>query len=476
MRAEKRTLKDVQKNGIALLGMGQSNLAVLRYLLTHHHEIGVSVPLYIRDQNPHLALPNEVYTLPMCKIVCREHWLTDINEAVIFRSPGIMPYLPPIEKAKERGACVTSEMALFDKLCPARRFAVTGSDGKTTTVSMAFHVLQASPEERGFVGGNIGISPLDKVDQMTASDKVILELSSFQLYDFCPTTERAALLNLTPNHLNWHKDMADYAKAKQNILTHTKGGVLIEDSPFSLSLLREGDSLISLSSSLSALRSRYGERPYVYLENRWVTVYYEGETHTLFPVERMALQGKHNVQNAMTVVGLLWGFVSKEVLAQGLCDFKGVPHRMTYLGECLGVKCYDSSADTTPSRTETTLASLEGKVTVICGGSSKGTSYAPLAKCLARYATHVVLYGETAADIAKEMEAFRSSQPHLSFPSAEKTTSFDEAVRLAHKITQKGDTLVLSPASASFDQFTSYVARGEAFFRVLQSIDPCMTK
>ena len=404
MRAERRTLKDVQKNGIALLGMGKSNQAVFRYLYTHHKEIGVSIPLLIRDQNPHPSLPKEAYLLPLCRILCGNDWLSDINEAVIFRSPGIEPNVPPLKEAQAKGAIFTSEIALFDQLCPAMRFGVTGSNGKTTTVSMAYHVLQQNKSEKSFLGGNIGISLLDEIDQMTSTDKVVLELSSFQLCDTSPKTERAALLNLTENHLNWHKDMTDYQKAKANILTYTNCGVLNEDDAFSLSLLREGDTLVSLSSSLSALEKRYGHRTYVFLKDEWVTLFHFGESIPLFQTHRMHLKGRHNIQNAMMVAGLLWGFASEEMLRQGLCSFDGVSHRMTYLGECRGVKCYDSSADTTPSRTETTLAAIDGRLTIICGGSGKGVSFAPLAKCLQEKVAHIVLYGETAPEIAMEID------------------------------------------------------------------------
>ncbi|MBO5788979.1 MAG: UDP-N-acetylmuramoyl-L-alanine--D-glutamate ligase [Clostridia bacterium] len=443
--------------------MGVSGLAVCSALLRYLPDIGYRIPLFLRDRRADATLPQELKNRPHVFFYTGEGWDKDVRESVLFRSPGIRPDILAFEQAKAMGKILTSEMSWFFAKCPSPVYAITGSDGKTTTSTMTASVLSAWRQAHTYLGGNIGISLLPMLDRLTVHDRVVLELSSFQLWDIAPKTDASAILNISENHLDMHQDMAEYIETKSHILTHAKRRVLWDDCPHYLDFLRQEDTLCSFSHPLSYLQKTYPCHSFVWRAGERL-YYTEGRaTHTLFSTHDMYVGGMHNIKNAMTVIGLLGGVVTKEALFRGICHFRGVPHRMQYVGEFQGVRCYDSAIDTTPARVHATLSSFEGKSTVICGGSDKGLSYDPLAKTLLEFADLVVLSGATAPKILKAIAQFPAPQK----PPVYHVENFGEAVTYALSHTPKGGRLILSPGSASFDQFASYKQKGDAFLAYL---------
>ena len=462
-----QTLKDVKKPRVAILGAGLSGKAVLDYLSQAIAPVLSDLRVSLRDEKDR-PCPDWAKNRPWVEWRCGKNWLFDLSETILFRSPGIRPDLPELTRATKAGAVMTSEIALLCRNCPARIYAVTGSDGKTTTSAMTHAVLQAACDgtHRVYLGGNIGRSLLCDLPHMTACDRVVLELSSFQLCDFYPHTRAAAVLNLTENHLNWHTSMEEYRQAKAHILPHAKRRVLSADDPATLSMAQPGDCLFSTEMPPDALWQQYGRRPLVCLCEGTVCLCENGETTPVFAAKDLPLPGVHHLRDAMAAMGLLWGDVSPETMRAGLLSFHGVPHRMQKVATVGGVVCVDSSIDTTPARTAATLAATPGRPTVICGGSDKGVSYLPLARVLIARAGCVVLTGQTRDAIRRALTE-EHCPPELPVVVCE---DFEEAVRVAFSLTPPGETLLLSPACASFDRFEDYRARSRLFCETVRRL------
>lgn len=449
--------KEVEKGPVGILGCGISGQSVFRYL----SEAYPAMTFVLRDQNPNAFSFASFNEKAVVSRKSGDAWLEDIKEKILFRSPGVRHDLPALERAKENGTIVTSETALFCDLCPASIFAVTGSDGKTTTVSMTAAILRtaAKGQRNVYLGGNIGESLLSALNGMTALDEAVLELSSFQLADLTPRVYSAALLNVTENHLNWHTSMQEYASAKSHLLAGAEARVLFADDATVSSMAREGDCLFSSKQSLHALLKAFGERPYVYLQNGKVWLYVKGESQILFDASVLRQSGEPFLLDAMAAAALARSRASREDMEAALASFSGVLHRMTYLGKKNEISIYDSGADTTPSRTAATLSAIGECDTVLCGGSGKGLSYIPLAKAIANKGAFAVLYGQTAASIAEAL-----GKEGVTFVQAQ---TLADAVEYAMAHTKKGGTLLFSPACASFDAFSDYKARSRAFYDMI---------
>ncbi len=414
----------------AILGWGVSGRAAYRYLTRQRH---AGIRIYL-PQAEYRRAREEDESLPL--VLSSE----DIREEVLVRSPGIRPDTPAILRAMAGGAHMTSELRLFSEACPAPVYAVTGSDGKTTTATLAARMLEAAGETT-HLGGNIGLSLLDRVDMIQPTDRVVLEVSSFQLMDFIPAYEAAAFTNISENHLNWHTDMAEYRRAKEHVLLHARRRVCNARLASPLSAVTFSATVSGASYHLSHDVLMHGDEP-------------------ILPASAVKLRGVHNLENILCAAALtrLPATVVKSVAA----TFEGVAHRMMYCGTYHGVTCYDSSIDTTPARTAATLAALPQGCTVLAGGAGKRLSYTPLAAALARHAAHVVFTGEAGEEMQAALVAYADAHPtcrvtHLF------VSDFSSAVDAALLGTPQGGTLVLSPAATSFDAFTSYRERGDAF-------------
>ncbi len=456
---------------VAVVGLGVSNRPLIDFL----QKKGACVTGRDRVPRENFGALADAWEQKGVRLVCGDGYLDGLDEEIIFRAPGIRPDHPAFLAAMARGAILTSEMELFLELCPATVIGVTGSDGKTTSTTLTGLMLERECKKRGhgrvYVGGNIGQPLLPLVEEMTADDFAVVELSSFQLMTLRQSPHRAAITNVTPNHLDWHTDMREYVKAKTNIFRHAGNQMLVlnAENEVTRDLARSSSSPVTLFSSrctspgeLGALL-REGDRAY-YLKDGVIT-HWDGERETAV-LERsdILLPGLHNVENYMTALALTHGLVSRESIYEVATTFTGVAHRLERVRELDGVIYYNSSIDSSPTRTAAALSALAPKKPiVICGGYDKKIPFAPLAEALARHAKAVVLTGATAGKIEDAIGALDASNQ----PPVYREADFTRAVHLARSLANAGDIVLLSPACASFDAFKNFAERGETFRRIV---------
>ncbi|MGM9647997.1 MAG: UDP-N-acetylmuramoyl-L-alanine--D-glutamate ligase [Eubacteriales bacterium] len=435
----------------AVLGVGISNTPLIDFLL----ELGATVCAY--DQKTREALDD----LP-AKLEGKGVTLTlgpaafeEISADVIFKSPGIRPDVAGIVRAVEQGAELTSEMQLFFEYCPCHTIAITGSDGKTTTTTLISKILEADGK-RVFLGGNIGAPLLPRIYEMTPEDYAVAELSSFQLQVMTRSPEVAVITNITPNHLNWHIDMEEYIEAKANILRFQKEGsraVLSYDNDVTRSLAPRviGDvTFVSTACKPDVPSAAYEENGIVYLDGKRI-------------MERSAilLPGRHNLENYLSATAALKGLVSPASIEKVARTFGGVEHRCELVRTLHGVRYYNSSIDSSPTRTMAALSNFPEKVIAICGGYDKHIPYEPLGTPLCERAKVVLLTGATAQKIKAAVLASPAYAPD--HPALVDCADLADAVEKAHAIATEGDVVLLSPASASFDSFKNFEERGKFF-------------
>lgn len=454
----------------AVVGLGISNLPLIDFLLSH----GATVTARDRKSREELGEVADRLTEKGVTLRLGDAYLDDLEEPVIFRSPGLHPDTPELRTAADRGALVTSETELFLELTPATVLGITGSDGKTTTTTLVSLFLEAERKLRGtagrvYVGGNIGTPLLPLVEDMTADDVAVVELSSFQLSDLRKSPARAAITNLSPNHLNWHRDMEEYIAAKTRIYTQEGNRMLVTNAENGecLRLAAECNVPVTLFSSE---KTSFDEFPLVaaqavYARDGAVWLADANREIRMLTVEEILLPGRHNLENYMTAIALTAGMVSAEAVRQVAVSFRGVPHRLETVAVVDGVTYLNSSIDSSPTRTAAALSALAHKPIVICGGRDKHIPFNGLARTLNERAKAVVLTGEAMEQIGGALEACGASLP------VSRERDFDRAVRLAASLAEPGDTVLLSPACTSFDAFRNFEERGERFRAIVRELE-----
>ena len=384
---------------------------------------------------------------------------------VVFRTPGMRYNTPELEQARAQGAVITSELEVFFDLCPCQIIAVTGSDGKTTTTTIISELL-LKQGRRVFLGGNIGIPLLAKIEEITPDDVAVVELSSFQLISMRTSPHIAVVTNLSPNHLDMHTDMQEYVDAKRNIFLHQNGfsrTVLNLDNDITRSFVPQtrGDMLLFSRKSTVSRGAFVNGDGFLCMSD-------ETGVHRLFHQDEIKIPGGHNIENYLAAIAATWGYISVENIEYVAKTFSGVAHRIEFVREVNGVRWYNDSIATTPSRTAAGLRAFSQPVIVIAGGYDKKIPFAPLAPELIRYAKLVVLLGDTAAAIR---DAVTSCQGYCDgTPELVMVSSLEEAVRTAHQKAENGDVVTLSPACASFDMFKDYKTRGERFKELVRAL------
>lgn len=461
-----------------VLGAGVSNVPLVRWLV----DKGASVT--VRDMKAVSKIDNADELISLgAELICGEGYLDSLKSldhpesTVIFRSPGMRHDLPEIQAAVGSGAILTSEMELFLLLTPARVIAITGSDGKTTTTTLTGLIAEASGKGRVYVGGNIGKPLLPEVEKMTKSDIAVVELSSFQLQKMQRSCQTAVITNVTPNHLNWHTDMEEYTLAKYNIFKN--GGcrrlVINSDNELSASAAKVALSLDDPPELVffSLIAKSYGEAVPSYAQKDTTKAIFikdgyavlsDGETEEkVLNVNDIKIPGRHNAANYMTAVGACLDLIDNfSCVLEIAKSFGGVAHRLEFVREYNGVKYYNSSIDSTPSRTAAALSALKEKPIVIVGGADKGVSFEPLAESLCQRARAVVITG---ACREKILGAFDKIDGNL--PPIYVCPDFKDAVGMARDIAKEGDTVLLSPACTSFDAFKNFEERGNTFKNIV---------
>lgn len=439
---------------IAVLGMGVSNMPLIHMLL----RAGLRVTVCDRSQREAVAEQAAQLESLGAKLRLGEEYLNKLHRFdVIFRTPGISPNTPELVKAVEKGAQLTSEMEVFLQLCPCKIIAVTGSDGKTTTTTIISEFLK----EAGYnvyVGGNIGKPLLPDVGGMTQEDIAVLELSSFQLMTMKQSPHVAVFTNLSPNHLDYHHTMEEYTKAKMNIYYHQRPEdrvIFNYDNDITRSMSKSAPGTVMLFSR----RNRLEEGVYLRDDTIWLTN--EMGSREVLPLSMIHVPGQHNVENFMAAIAAVDGLVPDKCVRAVAERFCGVPHRMELVRELDGVRWYNDSIGSSPTRTMAGLSCFEQKVILIAGGYDKQIPFDELGAAIADSVKELILTGDTAQKIAaavEQAEGYCPGTPNIHF-----TDTLSQAVELAHQLARAGDAVVLSPACAAFDRFKNFVERGEYF-------------
>ena len=440
------SLKDKK---IAVLGLGVSNRPLVRLLL----EFGCSVVGC--DRTPREKLDAEVLELETmgCRLHVGEDYLDGVEADVLFRTPGMHPGHPAIEAMRSRGAQVTSEMEVFFEVCPCSLIAVTGSDGKTTTTTLVSEMLKAAGKTV-WLGGNIGTPLLPLVRQMRETDYAVVELSSFQLMDMTRSPQRALVTNLAPNHLDVHKDMEEYVDSKKNIFRFQKEDDL---------LVLNADNAITagfVGNGITRFFSRQGKDAHVVLRDG---IIYRGGEPVLDSAD-ILIPGVHNVENYMAAIAMVEGLVEDETIRQVAKTFGGVEHRIELVRIKDGVRFYNDSIASSPSRTIAGLRSFSEKVILIAGGYDKHIPYDVLGPEICAHVKKLFLCGATAPQIRKAVEDCGGQLEMVD------CGNFETAVRTAAAAAEAGDIVLMSPASASFDEFKNFMVRGECFKKLVREL------
>ena len=451
MNGFERYFNSLQGKKIAVLGLGVSNRPLVRLLL----EYGCDVTGC--DKTPREKLDDEVLLLEQagCALRVGEGYLDGVEADVVFRTPGMHPGNPAIEALRRRGAEITSEMEVFFELAPCFIVAVTGSDGKTTTTTLIAEMLKAEGKTV-WLGGNIGTPLLPLCRQMKPEDYAVVELSSFQLMDMKRSPQRAVVTNLAPNHLDIHKDMEEYVEAKKNIFRYQNPGdllVLNADNAITASFTGRGE---------THFFSRKKRTNCVWEEEG--VIYRRGEK--VLSSEEILIPGTHNVENYMAAIAAVDGLVRDETIRQVARNFGGVEHRIELVRVKDGVKFYNDSIASSPSRTIAGLRSFPRKVILIAGGYDKHIPYDVLGPEICAHVSKLFLCGATAGKIRSAVEQAEGTEK----PEITDCGDFENAVRAAAAAAKGGDIVLMSPASASFDQFKNFMVRGECFKRIVKEL------
>lgn len=445
---------------VALVGIGISNTPLLRLL----RRAGIDVTACDQKEAAALGSFAEELRAEGVTLQLGATYLEDLTQEIIVRSPGIRPDIPAFEAARARGALVTSEMELFFQLCPCPIFAVTGSDGKTTTTTLIAELLRAAGH-RVHLGGNIGKPLLAEVGEMLESDFVVLELSSFQLMTLRESPDVALVTNLSPNHLDWHLSMQEYRQAKEQLFLHQSPDQL---AIFNLDNKETCDmSKRALGETAFFSRSTKPNRG-AFVENDWICWVDEAGERKLFPRDAILLPGEHNVENYLAAITAVYGLVPVPLMEQTARSFPGVEHRIELTRTLNGVRYYNDSIASSPSRTTAGLHAFTEKLILIAGGYDKKIPFDDLGEEICKHVKTLLLSGHTAEKIRAAVEAAPSYK--AGSPSIHMAESFDAAVLLAHAAAQPGDVVILSPACASFDQFPNFAHRGNRFKELIADL------
>ncbi len=393
-----------------------------------------------------------------------ERYLENLEVDIIFRTPGMNFNLSELEQARKRGIAVTSEMEVFFDLCPATVFAVTGSDGKTTTTTLIAKMLEKEGKTV-HIGGNIGNPLLPQIENIKPEDFVVAELSSFQLISMRKSPDIAVVTNVAPNHLDVHKDMDEYVEAKKNVLMH--------QNAFSRTVLNR-DNEITAGFAKFVRGQSLGfsmERPVkngAWLANDGtIHMSYRGIDVPIMHRNEITVIGDHNVANYLAAISAVWGYVGSDTIKAVAKEFAGVEHRIEFVREIDGVKYYNDSIASSPTRTIAGLKAFKQPVILIAGGYDKHIPFEPMAPEVINKVKTLYLTGPSAPKIQK---AIIECADYKGSPEIINVSDIKEAVTLAHKNAVAGDIVTLSPACASFDAFPNFAARGVYFKEAVNNL------
>lgn len=454
-------LNSLDGKSIAVVGYGVSNAPLTKLLLSH----GCDVTVCDKRSEDKFEEAEELRA-GGAKLRLGEDYLEGLHEDVIFRTPGLHPFTKQLQRAVDEGSLLTSEMEAFFTVCPCHTIAITGSDGKTTTSTVIANLLKEAGHTV-FLGGNIGAPLLDKVPEMKPEDFAVLELSSFQLHSMKCKPETAVITNISPNHLDVHPTIEDYIDAKSSIFRLQDASdrlVLNADDPYSSTFASEARANIRyFSRRHSVVNGAFCVDELLYAARNY-------EVTELMPSAGILVPGDHNIENYLAAYAATDGYITDSAFRKVARTFPGVPHRIELVRERNGVKFYNDSIASSPTRTIAGLRCFtKVKPILIAGGHDKRVPFEELGTEIVARVKALYLTGETAA---------RIKQAVIDTPGYNRLTlpifiidDFREAVVSAANSAQEGDVVILSPACSSFDKFKNFVERGNTFRKIIQELE-----
>lgn len=452
----------LKKSRIAIIGLGVSNIPLLDYM----HNLKANVTVF--DNREIDKIPKEIldkvtnYSFEFSFGADSLKKLTGFD--IIFRSPSCLPTKPELKLEEENGAIITTEIEMFMKLFPGKVIGVTGSDGKTTTTTLIYEILKKNGYNC-YLGGNIGIPLFTKLKEMNSEDITILELSSFQLMGMEISPDISVITNITPNHLNVHSSYEEYIEAKKNIFRYqNENGIVVlnYDNDITREAAKEAEGKVIFYSGKTKLEDG------IILDDTIIKECKDKLRKHILNTNDLALRGRHMHENLCAAIAATSSLVEPEKVLKAIKDFKGVEHRLEFVREIDGVKWYNDSIASSPTRTIAGLNSFEERITLIAGGYDKNLDYEPLAKPILEKVDNLVLIGATSGKIFDSVKA--ESEKQGKDIKIYMCDEFKNAILVAKKVTKPGSVVLLSPASASFDLFKDFADRGNKFKELVNNL------
>ena len=456
---------DIKNKKVSVIGIGVSNIPAIKYL----SNLGTKV--IARDKNKEIfSKYSELKDLNNVEFILGDDYLSNLKDSdYILRAPGVKPFLKEIEDAVNSGVELTSEMELFFEFAPCKIIGVTGSAGKTTTVTLINEMLK-NAGYKVWLGGNIGNSLFDKIDEICKNDIAILELSSFQLMTMKKSPDVALITSIYEDHLDYHRSFEEYVEAKTNIFMHQRKDdtfVLNVDDSFCdkfLKMIEENE----IKSKILSFSTKKVCKNGAYFKDNKIYISIDGKEKLVSDVSNIHLIGEKNYANICSAICCVQDLVDVSVITKTLNEFKGVEHRLEYVDTKYGVKYYNDSISTTPGKAMAAFTSFNQKIILIAGGSDKNLDYTPVGDNIINCAKILILLGNTSKKIK---EAVINSKKYLeSELKIYEVNSMKEAVELSSKVAKDGDIVVMSPASASFDLYKNYKERGKDFKNLVATL------
>ena len=447
---------------VAVIGLGVSNIPLLDYLYEKKARVTVFDNKTIDDIPKEILDKITTYGFEFSFGANSLENLKGFN--VIFRSPSCLPTKPELKAEAERGAIVTTEIEMLMEMCPCKMIGVTGSDGKTTTTSLINHILEKAGYNT-FLGGNIGTPLFTKLPEMTPEDIVVLELSSFQLMDMQVSPQIAVMTNVTPNHLNIHKDYDEYIEAKKCIFKNQNEDdilILNYDNEITRNCAKEAKGKVIFFSSKEKLDNGF------IVDDGVIKECEDKVRKHILNTEEIILRVAHKFANIATALAATKTLVDTDTAVKAIKEFKPVEHRIEFVREIGGVKWYNDSASSSPTRTLSGLNAFKEDIILIAGGYDKNLDYTPLAKTVVDKVKTLILIGQTAEKIFDAVkEELDKENKKMDIYMCD---SLEETIKIARKSAQKGEVVLFSPASASFDMFKNFADRGNKFKKLVNEI------
>lgn len=479
---------EIKNKKAAVIGVGISNRPLIKWLSS----LGAIVTAFdiLEDSDPSIVKAKADFEADGVSVnwSLGKNYLDSLSSEsfdYVFKTPKMRLENPYLQDAFKKGSVLTSEMELFISLCPCKIFAVTGSDGKTTTTTLVSEILKAA-DYKVWLGGNIGTPLLDKIGEITPDDMVVLELSSFQLMNLKTSADVAIVTNVTPNHLDFHKDYDEYISSKTNVFRNQSAcGKLVlnatNDITFNMRKLACGKVAYFAQKREDTVReidSTLNQK--AYLKDGVLTVEISGEATEIIDENDIFIPGKHNVENFLAAILATIDYVSIDAIVKVAKEFKGVPHRIEFIREIDGVRYYNSSIDTSPNRTMNTmnaLASRNEKGVLIAGGADKKCDYTGLGNAILNVCDRIVLYGSNAPFVTDILEKEANGRKYelIVLPSVDGdvyefeatrdnvVNTFIDALNKAKELAKPGELVILSSIGTSYDHFRHFEHRGDMF-------------